>query len=221
MEKVKLIGTPFSFFTYRVIWALKLKGVNYEYIDEDMSEKSSLLMKYNPIHKKVPVLIHGDKTICESMVIVEYIDDTWQLNPLLSIDPYDRAMARFWVTYIEEKSNSTWNVFCNIGEDQQNAIKESLEMFKTIEENALGEDNKLFGGENIGIVDIAFGGYAHWLEIIEEIVGVKLLDPHNFPKLNKWIKNFKQVQAIKDNLPNHDEMFVYMKNVREKMLASP
>ncbi|PHT33040.1 hypothetical protein CQW23_29377 [Capsicum baccatum] len=185
-----------------------------------MSQKSSLLMKYNPIHKKVPVLIHGDKTICESMVIVEYIDDTWQLNPLLSTDPYDRAMTRFWVTYIEEKSNSTWNVFCNIGEEQQNAIKESLEMFKTIEENALGEDNKLFGGENIGIVDIAFGGYAHWLEIIEEIVGVKLLDPHNFPKLNKWIKNFKQVQAIKDNLPNHDEMFVYMKNVREKMLAS-
>ncbi|PHU01460.1 hypothetical protein BC332_31247 [Capsicum chinense] len=221
MEKVKLIGTPFSFFTYRVIWALKLKGINYEYIDEDMSEKSSLLMKYNPIHKKVPVLIHGDKTICESMVIVEYIDDTWQLNPLLSTDPYDRAMARFWVTYIEEKSNSTWNVFCNIGEEQQNAIKESLEMFKTIEENALGENNKLFGGENIGIVDIAFGGYAHWLEIIEEIVGVKLLDPHNFPKLNKWIKNFKQVQAIKDNLPNHDEMFVYMKNAREKMLASP
>ncbi|KAM3337605.1 putative glutathione S-transferase [Capsicum galapagoense] len=221
MEKVKLIGTPFSFFTYRVIWALKLKGINYEYIDEDMSEKSSLLMKYNPIHKKVPVLIHGDKTICESMVIVEYIDDTWQLNPLLSTNPYDRAMARFWVTYIEEKSNSTWSVFCNIGEEQQNAIKESLEMFKTIEENALGENNKLFGGENIGIVDIAFGGYAHWLEIIEEIVGVKLLDPHNFPKLNKWIKNFKQVQAIKDNLPNHDEMFVYMKNAREKMLASP
>ncbi|PHT66736.1 hypothetical protein T459_31161 [Capsicum annuum] len=186
-----------------------------------MSEKSSLLMKYNPIHKKVPVLIHGDKTICESMVIVEYIDDTWQLNPLLSTDPYYRAMARFWVTYIEEKSNSTWNVFCNIGEEQQNAIKESLEMFKTIEENALGENNKLFGGENIGIVDIAFGGYAHWLEIIEEIVGVKLLDPHNFPKLNKWIKNFKQVQAIKDNLPNHDEMLVYMKNAREKMLASP
>lgn len=103
MEIVKLIGTPFSFFTYRVIWALKLKGINYEYIDEDMSKKSSLLVKYNPIHKKVPVLIHGDKIICESMVIVEYIDETWQLNPLLSTDSYERATSRFWAKYIEEK----------------------------------------------------------------------------------------------------------------------
>ncbi|KAK6772890.1 hypothetical protein RDI58_028128 [Solanum bulbocastanum] len=221
METVKLIGTPFSFFTYRVIWILKLKGINYEYIDEDMSKKSPLLVKYNPIHKKVPVLIYGDKTICESMVIVEYIDEMWQLNPLLSTDPYERAMARFWAKYIEEKSYSTWNVFCNTGEKQQNAIKESLEMFKTIEENALGENNILFGGENIGLVDIAFGGYSLWMEIIEEIVGVKLVDPQNFPRINKWIKNFKEVQAIKDNLPNRDEMFLYMKNARERMLASP
>ncbi|KAG5573828.1 hypothetical protein H5410_063594 [Solanum commersonii] len=221
METVKLIGTPFSFFTYRVIWALKLKGINYEYIDEDMSKKSPLFVKYNPIHKKVPVLIHGGKTICESMVIVEYINETWQLNPLLSTDSYEQATSRFWANYIEEKSHNTWNVFCNTGEKQQNAIKESLEMFKTIEENALGENNILFGGENIGLVDIAFGGYSHWMEIIEEIVGVKLLDPHNFPRINKWIKNFKEVKAIKDNLPNRDEMFVYMKNARERMLASP
>ncbi|KAJ8539706.1 hypothetical protein K7X08_013958 [Anisodus acutangulus] len=186
-----------------------------------MSQKSPLLLKYNPIHKKVPVLIHGEKSICESMVIVEYIDETWQLNPLLSTDPYDRAVARFWAKYIEEKSFSTWNVFCNTGEKQQNAIKESLEMLKTIEENALGEKYKLFGGENIGLMDIAFGGYAHWMEIIEEIVGVKLLDPQIFPRLNAWVKKFKEVPVIKDNLPDRDEMFVYMKNAREKMLAAP
>ncbi|TMW87970.1 hypothetical protein EJD97_019191, partial [Solanum chilense] len=208
-------------FTYRVIWALKLKGINFEYIDEDMSKKSSLLVKYNPIHKKVPILIHGDKIICESMIIVEYIDETWQLNPLLSTDSYERATSRFWAKYIEETSHSTWNVFCYTGEKQQNAIKESLEMFKTIEENALGEKNILFGSENIGFVDIAFGGYSLWMEIIEEIVGIKLLNPHNFPRINNWIKNFKEVKAIKDNLPNRDEMFVYMKNARGRMLASP
>jgi len=57
----------------------------------------------NPVHKKIPVLVHGGKTICESMIIVQYIEQTWPLTPLLPTDPYERAKAQFWVNFIEEK----------------------------------------------------------------------------------------------------------------------
>jgi len=102
---LRLLGAWFSPFVLRVQIALNLKGLDYEVVEETLNPKSELLLKSNPVHKKIPVFFHGDKVICESAIIVEYIDEVWSNNALsiLPQNAYDRANARFWVSYIDDK----------------------------------------------------------------------------------------------------------------------
>ncbi|KAI4338134.1 hypothetical protein L6164_016481 [Bauhinia variegata] len=218
-DQVKLHGAWASPFNCRVIWALKLKGIAYKYIGEDLSNKSPQLLQYNPVHKKIPVLVHGGKPICESMIIVEYIDEIWpQINPLLPADPYERAQARFWVKFAEEMGSVVWSLFYSI-EGREKATKEALEVLEVVENQCLGE-KKFFGGDNISIVDIAFGAIFHWLQVIEEIIDLKLLQAEKFPHLHSWINNFRDVPVIKDGLPDHEELLAFFKGTMEKLLAS-
>lgn len=91
---VKLLGTTCSPYVNRVQIALRLKAIDFEFLEENLISKSDYLVGCNPIHKKVPVLIHDDNIICESLIIVEYIDQAWTNNgySILPSDPYDRAV---------------------------------------------------------------------------------------------------------------------------------
>lgn len=104
---MKLFGFWASPFPARVHWTLKLKGVEYEHIEENLSAKSPLLLQYNPIHKGVPVLVHNGEPLAESLVIMEYIDETWKQNPILPDDPYERALARFWAKFVDDNVSLT------------------------------------------------------------------------------------------------------------------
>ena len=103
-DEIVLLSIWPSMFGMRVRVALAEKGLKYEYKEEDLQNKSPLLLMMNPVHKKIPVLIHNRKPISESMIIVEYIDEVWNhKSPLLPTDPYQRAQARFWADYVDKK----------------------------------------------------------------------------------------------------------------------
>ncbi|KAF9664472.1 hypothetical protein SADUNF_Sadunf16G0022300 [Salix dunnii] len=218
MAEVKVFSTWSSPFALRVIWALKLKGVEFDTIDEDLSSKSPLLLQYNPIHKMVPVLVHNGKVICESLVILEYIDEIWKQNPLLPEDPHQKANARFWAKFGDDKvSSSIWSdVLMKEGKEQEEGISASMENLKYLEEEIRGK--KFFGGETIGLADIALGWLAYHLVIFEETLGLKLIDQEKFPSLAAWKQEFANAPIIRENWPDRDKLAsLLLKQCRDQL----
>lgn len=205
MEEVKLFGHPLSPFSNRVEVALKLKGVEYEVIVEDPSNKSDLLLKYNPVYKKIPVLLHNQKPLVESAVIIEYIDDIWKTNPILPQDPYEKAKARFWAKFVEEKcSPALFKTIWSMGDQYEKDKAEAGEVLKFLENELEGK--KFFGGDGIGFVDIVANVIAFWFLSFQEALGLDVLTKHNFPKLWKWAEDYVSCNDIKNCLPPKDQL---------------
>ncbi|CAN1154480.1 Probable glutathione S-transferase parC [Linum perenne] len=104
--EVVLLDVDGSPFATRVRIALLEKGIDHQSRYEELSNKSSLLLQMNPVHSKIPVLIHRGKPICESLIIIHYIDEVWahKSPDLLPSLPFQRSHARFWADYIDSES---------------------------------------------------------------------------------------------------------------------
>nr|GMD40146.1 probable glutathione S-transferase [Ipomoea batatas] len=209
MAEVKVLGHWASAFSVNVEIALKLKGVEYEFILEDLPNKSPLLLKSNPVHKKIPVLLHNGNPLPESLVIIEYIDETFPGTPILPKDPYEKAMARFWAKFIDDKFFSGVKKALFIrGEEEEKGKEEVCEALKILDSEL--KNKKFFGGEMIGLADLAGSFIALWMGVFEEVIGVKLgVTEEKFPHIYRWKKDFLNCDVIKETLPPRDKLFAF------------
>ncbi|EYU26621.1 hypothetical protein MIMGU_mgv1a013264mg [Erythranthe guttata] len=221
MAEVKLFGVWDSPFSKRVELALKLKGVKYEYIEEDLKNKSPLLLNYNPVHKKVPVLLHNGKPISESLIILEYIDDTWQQGPpILPKDPYLRSKARFWAKFVDDKCiPAMWKACWQKGEEGEKAMEEANDALEFLENEIKGK--RFFGGDDsIGLVDIAADVIACRNGIIAELMGVQFLRKDKFPNLCKWADEYCNCSFVKENQPPNQKLIHHYKALIQASTSS-
>ena len=64
--------------------------------------------KLNP-NSVVPTLVHDERPLIESTVIVEYLEDVFPAPPLLPRDPYQRATARLWMKKVDDYLHAACN----------------------------------------------------------------------------------------------------------------
>ncbi|XP_077242217.1 putative glutathione S-transferase parA [Tasmannia lanceolata] len=189
--------------------ALAEKGIHYEYKEENLQDKSHLLLKSNPVLKKIPVLIHNGKPVCESLVIVEYIDEVWnEKSPLMPQDPYQRAKARFWAELVDKKIyESGSRIWKKKGEAREEAKKEFLENLKLFEEEL--KEKSYFGGDALGIVDVFLLSFAGcWFYTYEKFGNFSIED--ECPKIMSWVKRCMEKESVSKSLPEPQKIYEFV-----------
>jgi glutathione S-transferase len=109
---MKIIGSYVSPYVRKVLACLELKGLSYEidpitpFFGDDAFETMSPL-------RRIPVLIDGDLTLCDSSVICQYLDEAYPGRPLLPADVKDRARARWLEEYADTRMGDVfiWGLF--------------------------------------------------------------------------------------------------------------
>ena len=81
---------------YRVRIALALKGLSYDYKAVHIANNEQFAESYAAVSasRLVPLLRDGDQWVTQSLAIIEYLDETHPLPPLLPADAPGRARVR-------------------------------------------------------------------------------------------------------------------------------
>ncbi|KAF8112607.1 hypothetical protein N665_0063s0092 [Sinapis alba] len=225
-NKVILHGTFASPYSKRVELALKLKSIPYLFVQEDLHNKSQNLLQYNPVHKKVPVLVHKGKPISESLFIIEYINETWRNGPqLLPQDPYRRSKIRFWAGYIQlHLFDAVMKVIKTEGEEQEKALADVNEKLAILEKEGLKEifsdtDGKpTVTNETMSLVDIVMCTLLSPYKAHEEVLGLKIVDPEKLPGVYGWLNAINETDVVKDLSPPYEQVLEILRAFRQMSL---
>jgi glutathione S-transferase len=104
MEKVEIIGLARSSYTRVVRMVCEEKGIDYELVDASPHSP-----EVNAIHPfgKLPVMRHGDFTLCESKAIATYLDRSFPGPALMPADAKQAALAEQWISLVNTAMDAT------------------------------------------------------------------------------------------------------------------
>ena len=83
---------------------MRAKGLSWEPVKVDLFKTEQYDPKYLKLNPKgvVPTLVHNGKSIIESTLICEYIDETFKQPPYFPAEPWRQSRMRLWSKMVDE-----------------------------------------------------------------------------------------------------------------------
>lgn len=200
MARYQLISHRLCPYVQRAAIVFAEKGVAFERVDIDLSNKPDWFLSLSPLGK-VPVLVVEDggrtETLFESAVIAEYLDEV--LAPRLHpADPLDKARHRAWIEFASSILSDIY-VYYTAPDEQAFAARGALidGKFSRLEEQ-LGQ-GPFFAGAGFGLVDAAFAPVFRYFDLFDELTGSDLTEGK--PRLQAWRRALASRASVRAAVP--------------------
>jgi stringent starvation protein A len=167
----------------RVRIALAEKGIEYETVEVDLSNRPAWIYEKNPLGK-VPVLEEDAFVLPESEVINEYLEERFPEPPLWPADPGERSFARLLVFRFDELSRPYYAL-----RREEDGARARLDRALARLDVVLAAQPYLTGRE-FGLADIA---YVPWILRARDRMGIAL---DRFPAVEAWLEHVAQRPSI-------------------------
>lgn len=93
-------------------------------------------------------------------------------------------------------------------EEKAEGTKQLFAAAETLE-GALRECSKgkpFFGGDSVGYVDVALGGFVAWVHTRDRLSGLKHFDADKTPLLAAWLERFGALEETKAVMPDVEKL---------------
>lgn len=167
----------------RVRIVLAEKGVPYDPVEIDLSDRPAWLYEKNPVGK-VPVLEEDGWILPESAVIAEFLNERYPEPPLWPAEPGERAAGRLLVFRFEDFSDPYYAL--RRGEDgARERFEDELGLL-----DVLLATMPWLSGRAFGLADIAF---LPWVVRARDMLGMPL---DSWPQLAAWLERASKRPSV-------------------------
>ena len=195
---MKLLYTPRSPYARKVRVTALEKGIDLELVSEDLVNKSSGLVKANPLGKIPALILDNGQTIFDSPVICEYLDN---IRPRPAFIPND-PQKHLTVLTLTAAADGLMDVTVAMFMEKVRHPKDFNAAFIAANEATVKRCFAYFDAqadalEELNIASIALASAIGYLNFRMP----QLWPPSNYPKLARWYEEFSMRKSMQETVP--------------------
>jgi len=108
------------------------------------------------------------------------------------------------------------SMWADDGEARARFAAETKASLAVLDAELQGHGTRFFGGDDLGFVDLAACTLAHWLGVLEEVAGVRLVADGKYQALRRWAEQYTSHEVVRRSLPDRDQLVAFFAANQER-----